>query len=94
MKAADLAAHSDYHRKEKEERLRRQRALYEEILRQRDCLSLKDLAVTGKDLIAAGVAPGPALGDILQRMLEAVLQEPSLNDKAVLMERFLEGKKP
>lgn len=51
-----------------------------------DCLSLKQLAVTGKDLIAQGMDPGPGLGIILQRMLEDVLEYPEHNTREYLME--------
>lgn len=51
-----------------------------------DCLSLKQLAVTGKDLIAQGMEPGPGLGIILQRMLEDVLEYPEHNTREYLME--------
>jgi len=45
-----------------------------------------DLAVTGDDLIAAGLAPGPALGAMLDRLLDAVLTDPRLNQKDRLLE--------
>lgn len=51
-----------------------------------DCLSLKQLAVTGKDLIEQGMEPGPGLGIILQRMLEDVLEYPEHNTREYLME--------
>ena len=38
-----------------------------------DCLSLKDLAVSGKDLIADGMTPGPDIGRVLEHLLELVL---------------------
>ncbi len=48
-------------------------------------MSLKNLAVKGADLIAAGVSPGPGLGSILQKMLEDVIEDPSHNDRDYLM---------
>ena len=44
------------------------------------------LALTGDDLRAAGVEPGPALGRLLERLLDVVLEEPSLNTKPHLLE--------
>jgi tRNA nucleotidyltransferase (CCA-adding enzyme) len=42
-------------------------------------IALADLAVTGDDLRAAGVLPGPLLGRILHQLLERVLDDPALN---------------
>jgi tRNA nucleotidyltransferase (CCA-adding enzyme) len=50
-----------------------------------DPLTLKDLAVTGDDLLAAGVRPGPDVGATLERMLDDVLDDPSHNTKAYLL---------
>ena len=49
---------------------------------------MKDLAVTGKDLIEAGMKPGKELGAVLKQMLEAVVDDPRLNTKEILLERF------
>jgi putative nucleotidyltransferase with HDIG domain len=57
-----------------------------EILSERSCLGLKDLAVSGKDLKALGVAPGPRMGIILKDLLEAVLDDPTLNTQEKLLE--------
>ena len=57
----------------------------DEILARGDCFRMSDLAVKGADLIEAGMAPGPEMGEILGRMLEDVLNEPSHNDKEYLM---------
>jgi len=50
-------------------------------------LVLKDLAVKGDDLIAAGVRPGPGVGETLQRLLDEVLEDPSRNTKEYLLSR-------
>ena len=46
--------------------------LARKILAEGACFSMKQLAISGKDLIAAGVQPGPEMGRILKRLLEAV----------------------
>jgi len=53
----------------------------------KDPLTLQDLAVNGTDLIAAGVRPGPELGETLARLLAEVLEDPSRNTKAYLLSR-------
>ncbi len=50
-------------------------------------LTLKDLAVKGDDLIAAGVRPGPDVGETLARLLEEVLDDPSRNTREYLLSR-------
>ncbi len=88
IKEADMRAQSDYRREEKEERLARLRELYEEVTDRRECVSLKELAVTGHDLIEAGVRPGPEMGRILNGFLELVVEEPSRNTKEYLLSRL------
>jgi tRNA nucleotidyltransferase (CCA-adding enzyme) len=56
----------------------------------RDPLTLKDLAVRGEDLITAGVRPGPDVGDMLQRLLGDVLEDPRRNSRDHLLARVQE----
>ena len=45
-----------------------------------------DLAVDGDDLIdELALEPGPRLGAILDRLLEAVIDDPALNDRPTLL---------
>ena len=87
---ADTLAQSDYLRKEKLEKLDALKALYQEILRDNECLTLKDLSVNGQDLMAAGVQPGKQIGQILNAMLQDVLEYPEHNDKEHLLQRVKE----
>ena len=48
--------------------------------------SLKQLAVNGSDLLGLGVPPGPAVGKLLQRLLEAVLSGETPNERQALLE--------
>lgn len=86
VKEADTVAQSLYEREEKLEWIAKVEKLYREILKDRECLSLKDLAVTGRDLIRAGCAPGPELGRILNEMLQDVLEHPEHNNKEYLLQ--------
>lgn len=47
--------------------------------------SRTDLAVTGTDLLEAGAPPGPALGALLDRLLDAVLADPARNTREQLL---------
>jgi len=56
-------------------------------IRQEDaCLTLKDLAVNGGDLIALGYTPGPKIRHCLQSLLERVQDETLDNSKEALLE--------
>ena len=82
---ADLLAQSDYFKAEKEEKQQLLKEMYREIMEQGDCLSIKNLAVSGNDLIKHGMKPGKELGQVLQKMLEDVLKHPSSNNKEYLL---------
>lgn len=59
----------------------------EGVLARRDALSVRDLAVDGRDVMAVGqMPPGPAVGRLLERLLERVLADPSLNRREILLE--------
>ncbi len=92
VKRADILAQSDYLKKEKLDYVDEYEKIYREIRQKDQCLSLKQLAVTGKDLMDAGMKPGKELGTVLNRMLEDVIDEPDLNCREVLMERFAQGR--
>jgi tRNA nucleotidyltransferase (CCA-adding enzyme) len=49
--------------------------------------SLADLAVDGTDLIELGYSEGPELGRTLDELLDAVVDDPSLNTREQLLER-------
>lgn len=60
-------------------------AVLNDVLEQQACFSLKDLAVNGDDLIAAGMKPGKEISIVLNRMLELVLNDKCVNDKDALL---------
>lgn len=88
VKRADTMGKNQYQRAEKLAYIEGYQKLYEEILEKQQCLTLKDLAVTGKDLIEAGMKPGKELGEVLERMLDYVLEHPEENQKEILMKQI------
>ncbi len=49
-------------------------------------MSLADLALDGHDLMEAlGIPPGPAVGRLLERLLESVISEPDRNRREILL---------
>ncbi len=65
--------------------LEEMRALAEKIVAQGQCFSLKDLAVNGRDVIAAGIAPGPEVGRVLSGLLERVVSGELPNQRERLL---------
>ena len=86
---ADTMAQSLYQRDDKLAYTAELEMIYDRIMFRGDCLSLKDLAVNGSDIIAAGVRPGREVGSILAQMLEEVLNVPEHNDREYLMRCFV-----
>lgn len=66
------------------------RKMIAEILVQEQCFSRKTLAVSGNDVLAAGVEPGPAVGAALDKLLEAVIEGACENEREALL-RYLQG---
>lgn len=62
--------------------------LFEEIKEAGDCVSLKQLAVNGGDLLAKGLVKGKQIGDGLMYLLNLVLEKPELNKKDILLEKI------
>ncbi len=60
------------------------RALLQEILEENACLTLKDLALNGHDLLELGLS-GPAIGQALEGLLSLVLDERIPNEKEALL---------
>ena len=88
VKRADIEAQSEYLKKEKEEHLETVQKLYEDILRKKQCVSLKELAVSGSDLIREnGMQPGKEVGEVLSCLLDLVIEDPALNQKETLLQR-------
>lgn len=90
VRRADIAAQSDYMREEKLAKVAYIEKLYKDILARRDAVTLKDLAISGKDLIAEGMPPGRQIGETLSALLERVLDDPSLNKREILLKLYKE----
>ncbi|MBQ3786661.1 MAG: CCA tRNA nucleotidyltransferase [Lachnospiraceae bacterium] len=85
VQTADIMAQSDYERDAKLKRLETTVEYYERIMERKDPLFIKDLDINGQDLMKAGVAEGPLIGDILKHLLTLVLERPELNEKGRLL---------
>lgn len=85
VRAADTLAKSPEDRNRLGQ-LDRTRAALERILSERQCFSLRDLAVHGGDLIAAGVPEGEEVGRTLRALLGAVIDGKCPNEREKLLQ--------
>lgn len=86
IQTADTLAQSENWRRQKLERIEKVSGLYKKIMEEHQCVGLKDLALSGRDLIELGMEPGPRLGELLNAALEHVLDVPEDNTKESLTE--------
>lgn len=86
IQTADTLAQSENWRRQKLERIEKVSGLYKKIMEEHQCVGLKDLALSGRDLIELGIKPGPRLGELLNAALEHVLDVPEDNTKESLTE--------
>ena len=86
VRYADTMAQSEYKREEKLRQIAETRRLYEEIKAKNECVTLGSLAVNGRDLISLGVAPGKKIGEVLEKMLMDVIDDPEHNTREYLLE--------
>jgi tRNA nucleotidyltransferase (CCA-adding enzyme) len=84
-KEADLRGKGDRPASDDLAKLERLRKVVTE--QQRQPHRIRDLAVNGNDLIAAGYRPGPSIGHALRKLLDEVVRSPELNTKEQLLKR-------
>jgi len=56
------------------------------VLAEKPCFTLRDLAVNGSDLMAAGVPKGKRIGEVLNRLLQSVMAGDVRNEKDELLQ--------
>lgn len=60
-------------------------AMADQIIAQRQCYTLRELAVSGRDVLAAGVTPGPEVGGLLNALLDRVMSGELPNQREALL---------
>lgn len=86
LQRADILAQSSYMQDKKLKVLDETMAIYQEVKRNHDCLTIKDLNIDGVTLIRNGIPAGKRMGIILEKLLDMVIEEPKLNQRPVLLE--------
>lgn len=84
VRMADAKAQSSYRRREKIENIIETRRLYQKALLTGECVTLRQLAVGGRDLMELGMRPGREIGSMLSELLEYVIDDPKRNKKEIL----------
>ena len=90
LREAQIAAGPSGQAFSAQEDLKKKGQLYREVTESGQCFSFDRLQVKGDDLIAAGVRPGKEMGKLLRSLLEAVIDDPQLNQKDILIRMALE----
>ena len=83
----DAAGQNPDYLEEKTAAIDRIAAILEEIASKEGCLGMKDLAVTGHDLILLGVPQGRQVGETLQRLCEVVSSGAVPNERKSLLDK-------
>lgn len=63
-----------------------QRRLVEQVRKSQQPTNKSQLAINGNDLIAAGFPPGPQMGQILNQLTQAVIEDPRQNTRERLLQ--------
>ncbi len=64
--------------------------IIDEVIAQESCFLLKDLKVSGKQLLAIGFKEGPQIGQVLAKLLQLVIDDDIENDEKILLEKAKE----
>lgn len=89
VRMADVTAQSDFNRISKVNNILETEVCYQDVLDKQECVSLKEMAINGQDLMELGMKPGKELGNMLNILLQYVIDNPSQNDKELLSEYAL-----
>lgn len=84
IKIGDRLAHAEDHRDLS--KIHAMRALLEKLNSQEQCLSLKEMAIGGCELMELGVPAGKNLGILLERLLDMVINEEIPNQRNALLD--------
>lgn len=93
VKEGDIRAQNPMFFQKRHEKILNAKKILDEVLKEEECFTLKDLAINGKDLINLGCKNGRDIGKTLNRLLELVLEKPELNKKEELI-KYIKKEEP
>lgn len=86
VRKADVLAQSSYDQVARLDKIENTRMVLDRVLQSQQAFQLKDLAVSGHDLLALGIPEGPKIGRILHTLLDAVIADQLPNERGPLLE--------
>ena len=91
IRMADILAHAEGTQPSRIERCNALRVIMQAILASQQCFTLKDLAISGRDVLALGIPEGRQVGEALQKALDAVIDGAVDNEKEALVRYLTSG---
>ncbi|ACD22210.1 CCA tRNA nucleotidyltransferase [Clostridium botulinum] len=86
VKESEILSQNPLYKEERLSHLLYIRENLKDVIFNNECFNLKDLNISGKDLISLGLEKGKNIGEMLNELLELVMNNPGLNDKQVLID--------
>lgn len=86
VKEADIKAQNLTYYCDRHDKLKEIEDKLNDIINARECFTIKDLYINGKDLMELGIKQGKEIGIVLNNLFEIVLDDPKLNDKSKLID--------
>ncbi|CZT55808.1 CCA-adding enzyme [Eubacteriaceae bacterium CHKCI005] len=86
VRRADILAQTSSYRQERIAQADRALSRMQKVIEEGQCFSVGDLAVNGRDILAAGIPAGPEVGNMLHYLLELVMDQAISNDRQCLLE--------
>ena len=89
IRQADIKGQKLFYDEDRVKKIDCIKTILTEVLEQDECFSLKDLAINGKDLIAAGFIEGKEIGNVLSQLLCKVIDGELENEKNILLQHII-----
>ncbi|NFR87571.1 CCA tRNA nucleotidyltransferase [Clostridium botulinum] len=86
VKESEILSQNPLYKEERLSHLLYIRENLKDVILNNECFNLKNLNISGKDLISLGLEKGKNIGEMLNELLELVMNDPDLNDKQVLID--------
>lgn len=62
------------------------RKMMKQVTEEGQCVSIRDMAISGGDIMALGLPSGAIIGEVLKHLLEMVIESPDLNTREALLQ--------
>ncbi|WP_252234981.1 CCA tRNA nucleotidyltransferase [Clostridium sp. ZS1] len=86
VKESEILSQNPLYKEERLSHLLYIRENLKDVIFNNECFNLRNLNISGKDLISLGLEKGKNIGEMLNELLELVMNNPDLNDKQVLID--------